>query len=443
MSSPELILVVDDTPANLEVVCETLSDAGYEVATAINGDRALKRVQAYPPDLILLDVQMPGIDGFETCQRLKADPKTASIPIIFMTALSDADSKEKGFVLGAVDYITKPFQEKEMLARVKTHLQLRQLTKNLEQRVADQTADLEAALTQLQQSQIHLVQTEKMSALGNLVAGVAHEINNPLCFIAGNLKPAQDYIKDLFKLIELYQKELPYPSASLQEFVEEIDLEYLQEDLPKLIDSMQEGVDRICTISISLRTFSRSDCDRPIHYNIHDGIDSTILILKHRLKANECRPEIQVITDYGDLPQVECFAGQLNQVFMNLLANAIEALEESNQGRSFAQIKANPNQITVKTQLSESQAVIRIQDNGIGMTDAVKPKIFEHLFTTKGVGQGTGLGLAIARQIVVQKHSGSLEVNSTLGQGTEFVISIPVKDLAVKDIQATICVDAA
>ncbi|MEG4913417.1 response regulator [Microcoleus sp. B7-D4] len=442
MSSPELILVVDDTPANLEVVCETLSDAGYEVATAINGDRALKRVQAYPPDLILLDVQMPGIDGFETCKRLKADPKTASIPIIFMTALSDADSKVKGFVLGAVDYITKPFQEQEVLARVKTHLQLRQLTKNLEQRVAEKTADLEAALTQLQQSQLQLVHTEKMSALGNLVAGVAHEINNPLGFIAGNLKPAQDCIKDLFQVIALYQKELPYPSATLQEFLEEIDLEYLQEDLPKLIDSMQEGVDRIHTISTSLRTFSRSDCDRPIPYNIHDGLDSTILILKHRLKANECRPEIAVITDYGDLPSVECFAGQLNQVFMNVLANAIDALEESNKGRSFAQIKANPNQITVKTQLSESQAVIRIQDNGIGITDAVKPKIFEHLFTTKGVGQGTGLGLAIAHQIVVEKHSGTLEVNSTLGEGTEFVISIPVRAIAVKDIQARICVDA-
>jgi len=442
MSSPELILVVDDTPANLEVICETLSDAGYFVATAINGERALKRVQAYPPDLILLDVQMPGIDGFETCKRLKADPKTASIPIIFMTALSDAQSKEKGFVLGAVDYITKPFQEPEVLARVKTHLQLRQLTKNLEQRVAEQTADLEAALTQLQQSQLHLVQKEKMSALGNLVAGVAHEINNPLGFIAANLKPAQNYIKDLFQVIDLYQKELPNPSATIQAFLEEVDLEYLQEDLPKLIDSMQKGVARINAISTSLRTFSRSDCEIPIPCNIHDGIDSTILILKHRLKANDCRPEIEVITDYGDLPQVECFAGQLNQVFMNLLANAIDALEESNTGRSFAQIKAKPNQITVKTQLSQSQAVIRIQDNGIGMTDAVKQKIFKHLFTTKGVGRGTGLGLAIARQIIVEKHSGTLEVNSTLGEGTEFVISIPVKNLAVKDIQAKICVDA-
>ena len=170
MSSPELILVVDDSPANLEVVCETLSDAGYFVATAINGDRALKRVQTYPPALILLDVQMPKIDGFETCKRLRAEPKTANIPIIFTTALSDGDSKVKGFVLGAVDYITKPFQEQEVLARVKTHLQLRQLTKNIEQRVAEKTANLEAALAQLQQSQLHLAHREKMSALGNSIA---------------------------------------------------------------------------------------------------------------------------------------------------------------------------------------------------------------------------------------------------------------------------------
>lgn len=444
MSSPELVLVVDDTPANLEVVCETLGDAGYEVATAINGDRALKRVQAHPPDLILLDVQMPGIDGFETCRRLKADPMTASIPIIFMTALADADSKVKGFDLGAVDYITKPFQEQEVLARVKTHLQLRQLTKNLEQRVAEQTATLEAAFTQLQQSQLQLVHNEKMSALGNLVAGIAHEVNNPLNFIAGNLKPAQDYIKDLFQLIDLYQKELSNPSATLRAALEETDLAYMQADLPKLVASMQAGVDRIHTISTSLRTFSRSDCDRPILCNIHDGIDSTIMILKHRLKANESRPEIDVITNYGDLPPVECFAGQLNQVFMNILANAIDAIEESNQGHTFEYIQDNPNQIIIKTELSDDwrQCVIRIQDNGIGMTDAVKQKIFEHLFTTKGVGQGTGLGLAIARQIIFEKHSGAVEVNSTLGQGTEFVISIPVQAIAVKDIQAAICVDA-
>jgi Signal transduction histidine kinase len=183
-------------------------------------------------------------------------------------------------------------------------------------------------------------------------------------------------------------------------------------------------VKRIQDISTSLRTFSRADTNHPVACNIHEGIDSTIMILKHRLKANETRPEIQVIREYGNLPQVECYAGQLNQVFMNLLANAIDALDESNQGLSYAQIA---NQITIKTEFygDKKQAIIHIQDNGVGMSEAVQDQIFDELFTTKGVGKGTGLGLAIAREIVVEKHCGMLEVNSTLGRGTEFTISIP------------------
>ncbi len=429
MSSFAKILVVDDTPANLEVICETLGDAGYEVITAIDGDRALKRIQTNPPDLILLDVQMPGIDGFETCQRLKANPATAHIPVIFMTALSDTDSKVKGFDLGAVDYLTKPFQEKEMLARVKTQLQLWQLTKNLEQHITKRTAELQTALDQLHHSQLQLVQSEKMSALGNLVAGVAHEINNPIGFIAGNLQPAQEHVQDLFHLITLYQQELPHPSPTLQAAIQQIDLEYLQKDLPKLIASMQEGVNRIRNISTSLRTFSRSDCDRPILFSIHEGIDSTLMILQHRLKANEFRPAIEVIKHYGEIPEIECYVGQLNQVFMNILANAIDALEEMTQKRSFADITTHSNQITIRTQLIDDLQLIQlqIQDNGIGMPEEIKQRIFDHLFTTKEIGKGTGLGLAIAEQIVCKKHQGSLSVNSALGQGTEFMITLPLQ----------------
>ena len=287
---------------------------------------------------------------------------------------------------------------------------------------------LELYLHDLKQMQLQLVQGEKMSALGNLVAGVAHEINNPVGFIAGNLQPAQEYLQDLFELIDVYQDSFPKPGAKVEEKIEAIDLEYLREDLPKLIGSMQEGVDRIRNISTSLRTFSRADSDRPVSFNIHDGIESTVLILKHRLKASEFRPAIEVVKDYGNLPLVKCFPGQLNQVFMNVLANAIDAVEESNKGRSFSEIKARPNQITVQTVLSESQnqVVIRIKDNGVGMSNSVKENIFNHLFTTKSVGQGTGLGLSIAHQIVVEKHGGTLTVNSSLGQGSEFVISIPV-----------------
>jgi|AGSF01.1.fsa_nt_gi Predicted ATPase len=280
------------------------------------------------------------------------------------------------------------------------------------------------SLIDLQQAQIQIVQSEKMSALGNLVAGVAHEINNPVGFLAGNIQPALDYINDLFQLLDLVQQKYPELDSEVKQKIELVELDYIREDLPKLVASMQEGVKRIQDISISLRNFSRADSDRPVAGNIHDGIDSTLMILKHRLKANNIRPEIKLIKEYGDFPPIQCYPGQLNQVFMNIFSNAIDALEQSNQGLSYEKIN---NQIMIKTELSSNhkQVIIRIQDNGIGMSKQVQKKIFDHLFTTKEVGKGTGLGLAIARQIIEEKHSGIIEVSSSLGQGTQFTISIP------------------
>ncbi len=280
------------------------------------------------------------------------------------------------------------------------------------------------ALQDLQQAQLQIVQNEKMSALGNLVASVAHEMNNPLGFINASLKQTKPTIADITEHLKLYQESLPNPDDEILEHAEDIDLDYSLEDLPKVLDSMVMACDRLKNISTSLRTFSRADKDYKVAFNIHQGIDSTILILKHRLKANELRPAIEVITDYADLPQLECFPGQLNQVFMNILANAIDALDEFNTGRSFEEIKANPNQITVKTLLENNSVKITIADNGKGMSKETKNKIFEHLFTTKGVGKGTGLGLAIARQIIEEKHGGTIEVDSKLNQGTEFTICL-------------------
>ncbi|TYQ31890.1 response regulator [Pseudanabaena sp. UWO310] len=417
--SNTLILIVDDTPTNLDVISEALSDVGYDVAIATSGERALHQVERNLPDLILLDVMMPEIDGFETCRRLKSNPKTTNIPIIFMTALSDMSNKIKGFELGAVDYITKPFQEQEVLARVRTHLQLSLLTQKLEDQVMQKTAALQA-------SQLQIIQSEKLSALGNLVAGVAHEINNPIGFLGGNIQPALGYIKDLFGLLDLYQKKYPDPDPDIQEEIDNIDLAYIREDLPKLVGSMREGIKRIKDISNSLRTFSRADSDAKQTFNIHEGLDSTILILRHRLKANEQRPEIEVVTEYGQIPPIKCFPGQLNQVFMNILANAIDALDEASQKRSYAELQANPNRITIQTSGSEKYVKIKITDNGKGMSAEVKNKIFDHLFTTKAVGKGTGLGLAIAKQIVVEKHEGSIEVSSIIGQGSEFLILLPL-----------------
>jgi signal transduction histidine kinase len=285
---------------------------------------------------------------------------------------------------------------------------------------------VQQTLEDLQQAQVQIVQNEKMSALGNLVAGVAHEINNPVGCIVGNIGAAQEYINDLLGVIDLYREKFPQPGSEIEDQLEAIDLEYLREDLPKLIKAMKHGGDRIKAISKSLRTFSRADSDQKQPFNLHDGIDSTLLILRHRLKANEYRPAIEVITEYGNLPLVKCFPGQLNQVFMNILANAIDALDESNQGSSFTEIEAQRNRITILTGVTGEQVKISISDNGNGMPEQVQAKIFDHLFTTKGVGKGTGLGLAIARQIIVEKHGGAIAVNSTLGKGTEFLLTLPI-----------------
>ncbi|MEH2132330.1 MAG: AAA family ATPase [Nostoc sp.] len=304
-----------------------------------------------------------------------------------------------------------------------------QYAQQLEQSFAEsqqKSEDLQQALQDLQQTQLQMVQSEKMSALGNLVAGVAHEMNNPLGFIAASLKLAKPTFTDIVEHLKLYQESFANPGDEIKDHAEEIDLDYSLSDLPKMIDSMSMACDRLKNISTSLRTFSRADQDYKVPFNIHEGISSTILILKHRLKSNEQRPAIEVVTNYGNLPQVECFPGQLNQVFMNLLANAIDALEESNIGRSFEEIKANPNLITITTSIENTSVKITILDNGKGMNEQVKSKVFDHLFTTKAVGKGTGLGLAIARQIVEETHGGKLSFHSVLGEGTEFIIEIPV-----------------
>ncbi|MDF5722747.1 MAG: response regulator [Rhizonema sp. PD37] len=452
----QLILVVDDTPANLEVISELLTQVGYDVSTAIDGERALKQVQYNSPDLILLDVMMPGIDGFETCRRLKDNPATHDIPIIFMTAVSDIDNKVKAFSLGAVDYITKPFQEDEVLARVKTHIRLYSLTKDLENQIQERTKQLSQALQNLQQSQMTLVQNEKMFALAQVVAGVAHEINNPINFIHGNLSHAQKYLEDMLKLLQLYETHVSYPIIEIQIFSKLIDLNFIQSDLPKLLSSMLVGTKRVQEIVRSLRIFSRLDEAEIKEIDIHSGIDSTLMILNSRLLATNKRPAIKVVREYGELPPVECYARQINQVFLNILTNAIDALEYDyklwftdsgleSANSLFEVCSSSINKpvptpqfsiphsqlptIWIRTQLNpdKTSVLIQIQDNGIGMSQEIKQKIFDQFFTTKPVGKGIGLGLSIAYQIVVEKHRGHLEANSVLELGTEFKINIPIK----------------
>ena len=319
------------------------------------------------------------------------------------------------------DQVAISIDQAELLARARA-------TAIAAQTQAQQVSD---ALQKLQQTQAQLVQQEKMSSLGQLVAGVAHEINNPVNFIDGNIEPAESYIHGLLELLQLYQTCYPEANEQIHELEDELDLPFLIEDLLKILSSMKMGTSRIKEIVRSLRNFSRLDEAEVKPVDLHEGIDNTLIILKSRLKASEDRDEVMIKRQFGSLPLVECHAGQLNQVFMNVLSNAIDAVADV----------ANPT-ITIQTQLVEHAATleeegsaiadlpfveVRIRDNGTGMDTAVQQKIFDPFYTTKAVGKGTGLGLSISYQIVVEKHHGTLQCISSPGRGTEFVIRIPVQ----------------
>ncbi|WP_026731009.1 sensor histidine kinase [Fischerella sp. PCC 9605] len=317
------------------------------------------------------------------------------------------------------------------------------IQENLAKVAEEQAQKLEQSLRELRHTQAQLIQAEKMSSLGQLVAGIAHEINNPVNFIYANLDYVEQYTQDLFKLLNLYKTFNCHIVPKIQEYIRKNELDYILEDLPKTINSMKIGAERIRDIVLSLRNFSRLDEAEVKRVNLHEGIESTLLILQNRFKAKGDKPGIEIVKNYGNLPLIECYPGQINQVFMNIISNAIDAIESNNIKDYSIGIQDNFNTITITTEVLETSYIaIRIADNGPGMTEAVKAKLFDPFFTTKPVGKGTGLGLSISYQIVVEKHGGKLTCVSEPGQGSEFCIEIPISvdRQTVNDIRSLSCV---
>jgi signal transduction histidine kinase/DNA-binding response OmpR family regulator len=648
-SKPD-ILLVDDNPQNLRLLRTMLKEYGYKVRATLSGGLALKAIEIVQPDLILLDINLPDMKGYQVCETLKADPNTADIPVIFVSALDEVLDKVTAFEVGGVDYITKPFEVHEVIVRIRNQLtrflqkkqlieQQKQLTeqnaqlqllltttkaineasdfqsaleatlcqvcekigwdfgefwipndddatgfeygkgwyasnetfaqfirnsetftlatnikllrkiclskqpywladvsieqgdifirsqfakevglkaclvvpilfneqvlavlvffkkeakepearlielvnalatqlsslivrkrsesalRTLSQLERERALQLEQTLKALQNTQAQLVQHEKMASLGQLMAGVAHEINNPTSFIYGNIFQAHQYAEDLLYLLKLYQQYYPNPVAEIREQLEQVEPDFIAEDFPKLIASMKEGANRINGIVLSLKNFSRLDEAQCKKVDIHEGIDNTLLILQHRLKQQPRRGEIQVFKEYAQLPLVECYPGQLNQVFMNLLSNGIDALESLSislwqpeetdpslisigvglekkeqlqtdvQSALCTAIESADYQprsfyIRIITEIIENdQIAITISDNGGGVSAEILSKIFDPFFTTKPPGKGTGLGLSISYQIIVERHRGELNCYSNQTQETQFVIKLPI-----------------
>jgi len=410
------ILLIDDQVIIGEAINRIISNEP-DIAFHYLGDstQAIHQAIAIEPTVILLDLIMPDMDGLMLLRWFRSHPSTRDIPIIMLSSKEEPKLKAEAFSEGANDYLIKLPDAIELIARIRYHSKAYNNLKALKSATATaelQAQELEHTVHKLQATQVQLIQTEKMSSLGKIVGGLAHEINNPINFIHGNFNHLYEYIHTLLNLVRFYQKEYPESQEVIQEQFGEIDMDFIVDDFQKILSSMKLGTARIREIVVSLKNFSRLDqSDRKV-VDIHEGIESTLFLLNHRLKQ-----EIEIIREYANIPLVECYPAQLNQVVINIINNAIDTLLENQNSQK---------QITIKTELTDVETIkIRIRDNGSGIAPEIQSKIFDPFFTTKPVNQGTGLGLAISYQII-EKHHGSLYVKSQPGDGAEFIIEIPV-----------------
>lgn len=411
---PGNIVIVDDQANNLRVLSGILQQAGYKVRPALDGEVALKAIRTAPPDVILLDIRMPGMDGYEVCRQLKADEKTREIPVIFISALHDVEDKLAAFQAGGVDYVSKPFQMEEVLARVSMHMALYRARQEIEVReesLRRHLQELEAAHQKLKEMSSQLLQAEKLASIGLLAAGVAHEINNPIGFINSNLNTLKHYVANLLGLVDEYGMLEAGASAEVRQRLDvakqRAELSFLRQDIVELIDESISGAERVRRIVQDLRDFSHVGKAEWREVDLNEALDSTL-----NVAWNEINAKAEVVKDYGDLPMVDCLASQINQVLLNLLLNAAQAITEKGQ-------------ITLRTRQQDEWVSIAVSDNGCGIAPEHREKIFDPFFTTKPVGKGSGLGLSTAYGIVA-KHGGRIDVDSEVGKGSRFTVWLPI-----------------
>lgn len=410
------ILVVDDDVTTQLVLEHSLAAEGHDVLLAGDGEAGLALALGHCPQVVICDWMMPKLDGLGLCQALKQQQGSSAPFFILVTAREQVDDRVRGLDAGADDLLAKPVEVPELLARVRAGLRVQ----TMNQTVRESNQQLSQALENLKQTQTRLVQSEKMSSLSQVVAGLAHEVNNPVTFIQGNLPYLRQYIDQLVDLVHQYQADLPQPSPTLQAKLETTDLDFLQADCDRILSSIQSGSDRIRDVVYSLRSFSRLDEAGLKSVNLNEGIEQALRLIAPRLEANG-RVSIQVQRHYGNLPLVECCAQDVNQVFFQLLDNAVDALME----RCDQDYAARPPQIRIQTAATPGAVTVTIANNGPAIPTDLQAKIFEPFFTTKPVGKRRGLGLAIANQ-VTQQHSGSLLCHSAPKGDTQFIFTLPV-----------------
>ena len=413
------ILIVDDKPENIRFLSDFLSKQNYQIRKAINGQAALMAVKILLPNLILLDINMPGMGGYEVCKSLKNDPETSSIPIIFLSAGDDITDKIQAFQVGGIDYITKPFHLEEVLVRVQTQLTVQQLQNELK----NKNEQLKNTIIDLKNTQYELIQKEKLVNASRITAGISHEINNPLSFILGNLNPAVEYTQILINVIQHYQQAFPNGTSEINNLIDEIDLDFLIEDFTMIMNSIRTGAERINSVVSAMYIFSRLNQSGIKQFNICESIDSVLMTLSNKITLENEESLISVSRNYQDIPMLMGYANLFNQALLNLIQNAIDSFD-SDLISMMDSLFIPTIWITTKT-TEANQIIISIKDNGIGISEENIVHLFEPFFTTKVVGKGVGLGLFTSHQIISEIHKGTLTYHNCPEGGSEFVIEIP------------------